>query len=156
MCPYEPPNGLPEHCNGQDDNCNGQVDENVASEPCEVRGQPRDANGNYQLGVCRHSMSQCVDGATICPPSAPRPQVCGNLDEHDNYIDESCRKNPDLGCACPLGAQVDCTYATEFLNQNGAVESVCNPNPGGNTAVMTCNGGSWGECVCTRGERQLQ
>lgn len=158
MCPYEPPNGLPELCNGQDDNCNGQVDEGVISEPCEVRGLRLDNQNRPILGECLQSMSQCINGVVHCDPSPPIPQVCGNRNG-ENYIDEACQGNPDLGCGCPrVGIDVNCDYAKEYKNEFGGTETICNdPPPGLDRALMHCNANlSWDACRCVFGEKPRQ
>jgi hypothetical protein len=68
----------PEICNNIDDDCDGQVDEGLGSTTC-------------GLGVCAHSVDNCVGGQVqTCVPGTPSTEVCNGLDDDcDGQTDEN-------------------------------------------------------------------
>ena len=78
-----------ELCNSIDDDCNGQTDEELGNVECGV-------------GICLHSVDNCVDGVTVdCDPLAgAAPEVCNGLDDNcDGVTDEDFTDTDDDGVA---------------------------------------------------------
>ncbi len=107
-----------EVCNGVDDDCDGPVDDGLGATTC-------------GLGVCAHTIDNCVDGAPqLCDPyEGVGTEICNGLDDDcDGDTDE------DLGTTtCGLGV---CAHTVDNCVDGAPV--VCDPDEGVGTEI--CNG----------------
>ena len=145
---------LPETCDGADNDCNGLVDDGLGSTTC-------------GLGVCEHTVQNCVDGQdNLCDPLAGSAgESCDDKDNDcDGEVDEDLGQ---LACgqgecfhvvqACLDGEQQVCDPTEGSLPEEcDGLDNDCDGQPDDGLGTVTCG---LGECThtifnCVNGELQ--
>jgi hypothetical protein len=137
--------GNPEVCDGLDNDCDVSIDEDLGQTAC-------------GLGVCEHSVDNCVGGVPqICDPmQGANKETCDGIDNDcDNAIDEDLTR----GTICGKGA---CSGNAGFETCSAGVwgGDTCNPLAGATTEICDgaidedCDGTVDDGCSCTNGQTQ--
>jgi hypothetical protein len=114
-------------CDNVDDDCDGRIDDEYKPSPCRADAQ----------GLCANGISECTDGAEICRPGSPLPELCNEQDDNcDGQIDENgicnCEPAPE---ACD-GRDNDCNGLIDDIKPQGCEGSFLGECAG--PGIVTC------------------